>query len=167
MIAALRIDTAYVSGLLRARQTLDIVLRELERSDLPVIVEPRLNERAFGTLEGMEKGAAEERFGKQALSRWRSSFVEAPPDGESLQETASRTQPVVFENLLPAVQRGENVLVVAHGDSLKTIIMMLEELSPETVLSLKLQPGEFVFYVVSENGSIERRLSPPVSVSSD
>ena len=156
-IDGLDLDVAYVSSLQRARQTLDTVLDELGRTDLSIIVEPALNERSFGVLEGLGKRDAETKFGKTDFARWRSSFTQAPPQGESLAETAGRTRPVVLEKLLPAARAGNNVLVVAHGDSLRTIIMTLEELTQEAVLGLRLQPGELVLYAVSTDGSIRKR----------
>ena len=156
-IDGLDVGVVYVSGLQRARQTLDAILDELGRTNLPVIVEPALNERSFGVLEGLDKRDAKSKFGKADFARWRSSFTQAPPQGESLAETAERTRPVVLEKLLPAVRTGNNVLVVAHGDSLRTIIMTLEELTQEAVLGLRLQPGELVFYSVSTDGSVRRR----------
>ena len=159
-IERLHVDVAYVSSLQRARQTLEAVVGALGRSDIPIFVEPALNERSFGVLEGMDKRSAEKEFGKAELTRWRSSFTEAPPQGESLAETAARTDPLVLETLLPAARAGQHVLVVAHGDSLRTVMMAVEQLAPEAVLELRLQPGELVFYQISADGFVERQDEP-------
>jgi 2,3-bisphosphoglycerate-dependent phosphoglycerate mutase len=115
---------------------------ELQGQLIPVFQSAALNERMYGELQGLNKDLARERFGVEQVQIWRRSFDEAPPGGESLQMTAQRTLPYFREAILPRLERGETVLVAAHGNSLRSIIMDIERMSPEQILQFELATGE-------------------------
>ncbi|MCC7382777.1 MAG: 2,3-bisphosphoglycerate-dependent phosphoglycerate mutase [Deltaproteobacteria bacterium] len=140
-IRSQRFDVAYTSVLVRAQETLTIILQELGLSALPVIKHAALNERDYGDLCGLNKEETAARYGKEIVHLWRRSFDIAPPGGESLKDTAARTLPFFERCIMGDLKHGRNVLVVAHGNSNRSIVMALEKLSPEQVLSLELATG--------------------------
>ncbi|HEY7764828.1 MAG TPA: 2,3-bisphosphoglycerate-dependent phosphoglycerate mutase, partial [Aestuariivirgaceae bacterium] len=122
-------DVAYTSGLKRAQHTLELMLGELSQQDIPQYADEALNERDYGDLTGLNKDEARERWGEKQVHIWRRSFDVPPPGGESLKDTAERVLPYFKSEILPRVLRGETVLVSAHGNSLRALIMALEGLS--------------------------------------
>lgn len=158
-IDRLHLDLVYTSALRRTRDTLDGILSALHGARPAVEIAAELNERSFGVLEGLRKREARETHGEEAVHRWRSSFDQAPPGGESLAQTALRTGAFVSNRLLPSLRSGKNVLVVAHGDSLRTVMMALEDLSETATLALRIKPGELVHYDVIEREGLVRRSS--------
>lgn len=134
-------DVAYTSALLRAQETLAIILETLGNKDLPVIKHQALNERDYGDLSGLDKAATAQRYGEEIVKLWRRSYDIAPPGGESLKDTAARTLPFYERTIRLDLAAGRNVLVVAHGNSNRSIVMELEKLSPEQVVSLELATG--------------------------
>ncbi len=150
----IRFDEAFTSDLVRAQHTLDIILEDLGQTDIPVTKDKALNERDYGNLVGMNKDEARQRWGEEQVHIWRRSYDVRPPGGESLKDTAERAVPYFEEHILPRVQAGENVLVSAHGNSLRAIIMWLEKLTPEQVLKLELATGVPILYELNEKGEI-------------
>ena len=150
----IRFDEAFTSDLIRAQHTLDIILEDLGQTDIPVTKDKALNERDYGNLVGMNKDEARQRWGEEQVHIWRRSYDVRPPGGESLKDTAERAVPYFEKHILPKVQAGENVLVSAHGNSLRAIIMWLEKLSPEEVLKLELETGVPILYELNEKGEI-------------
>lgn len=140
-IKHLSFDVAYTSALQRAQQTLAIIMEGLGRTDLPVIRHAALNERDYGDLSGLDKAATAKRYGDEIVKLWRRSYDIAPPGGESLKDTAARTLPFYDRTIALDLEAGRNVLVVAHGNSNRSIVMQLEKLSPEQVVSLELATG--------------------------
>jgi 2,3-bisphosphoglycerate-dependent phosphoglycerate mutase len=141
-IKHLSFDVAYTSALTRAQETLAIILKELGKTELPVIKHQALNERDYGDLSGLDKAATAKKYGDEIVKLWRRSFDIAPPGGESLKDTAARTLPFYERTIALDLAAGRNVLVVAHGNSNRSIVMSLESLSPEQVVSLELATGE-------------------------
>lgn len=139
--AGLRFDVAYTSALRRAQDTLAIVLEALGCADLPVVKDQALNERHYGDLQGLNKAETAKQFGDQQVHLWRRSYDIAPPGGESLKDTAARTLPYFQSQIVPALAAGQTVLVAAHGNSLRSIVMALERLTTEQVLDLNLATG--------------------------
>lgn len=135
------IDIAYTSALKRAHQTLEIILRDCHLEAIPVIRDPALNERSYGDLEGLNKADTEQKFGSEQVHLWRRSFDIAPPHGESLKDTAERVIPYFEKEIRPKLEAGKNILVVAHGNSLRALMMYLEKLSPEEILQIELPTG--------------------------
>lgn len=148
------IDVAFTSKLIRAQHTLKIILNETGKEDTPVIIDRALNERAYGMLEGLNKTETAEKYGAEQVHIWRRSFDVAPPGGESLKDTYDRVIPY-FENFIqPQLQQQKNVLIVAHGNSLRALIMYLEELTPEEILQREIATGEPLTYVFDEQMNV-------------
>lgn len=150
-------DVAFTSELKRAQRTLDIVLAVLHQENLPIVRDRALNERDYGDLTGLNKDDARKRWGEDQVQIWRRSFDIAPPGGESLKDTAARVLPYFHSRILPRVNGGERVLVVAHGNSLRAVIMELEDLSGEAIIKRELETGVPIVYSLDENGSIKKR----------
>jgi 2,3-bisphosphoglycerate-dependent phosphoglycerate mutase len=153
----LQFDTTFTSVLRRAIRTLELALDVLGQSDLPVEQDQALNERHYGDLQGLNKAETAHKFGDEQVRIWRRSYDVPPPGGESLENTATRTLPYLTEKILPAIQAGRNVLVAAHGNSLRSIIMHLDQLSRAEVLSLELGTGVPVVYDLDTMGSVQSK----------
>ena len=139
-------DKAYTSVLVRAQHTLRLILDELGQPDLPTIRDQALNERDYGELTGLNKDDARKRWGEQQVHIWRRSYDVPPPGGESLKDTLARALPYYMKMIQPDVLTGKRVLVVAHGNSLRSLIMAIEGLSPEEILKRELATGVPVVY---------------------
>jgi 2,3-bisphosphoglycerate-dependent phosphoglycerate mutase len=155
--AGLQFDVAYTSALSRAQDTCRIMLGELGQPDLPTIRDAALNERDYGELTGLNKDDARARFGEEQVHIWRRSFDVPPPGGESLKDTAARTLPYFHAEIMPRVKAGERVLVAAHGNSLRSIIMDLEGLSGEEIVARELATGAPVIYRLDAEGRIAEK----------
>src|ERR1700747_3093756 len=125
----LRFDVAFTSVLIRAQRTLDLMLKELGQENLPVLRDQALNERDYGDLVGLNKDDARKKWGEEQVHKWRRSYDIAPPGGESLKDTGARVWPYYLHEMQPHVLRGETMLVAAHGNSLRALIMALEGMS--------------------------------------
>ena len=134
LLRGIRFDQAYTSVLQRAIETLDIVLAILAQQDLPVERSEALNERHYGDLQGLDKAETARKYGDEQVHIWRRSYDVPPPNGESLADTAARTLPYFESRILPDLSRGSNVIVAAHGNSLRSIVMHLDRLTREQVL---------------------------------
>ncbi len=145
----IRFDKAYTSVLQRATETLDIVLRVIGQQRIPVVYDQALNERHYGDLQGLNKAETAQKYGKEQVHQWRRSYDVAPPGGESLKDTAARTLPYFEAHIEPDLRAGNNVLVSAHGNSLRSIVMHLDKLSKEEVLKLNLATGVPIIYEFS------------------
>jgi len=151
-------DSAFASTLKRAHNTLDIILGELGQGKLPIVKAAALNERDYGQLVGIDKEEARKRFGAEQVHIWQRSYDIAPPGGESLKDTAARVCPFFDRWIVPELQSGKNVIVVAHGNSLRSLIMELDKLSPEEVQDCSLATATPVVYRVNADGSlVEKR----------
>ena len=139
-------DKAYTSVLVRAQHTLRLILDELGQPELPTIRDQALNERDYGELTGLNKDDARKRWGEQQVHIWRRSYDVPPPGGESLKDTLARALPYYMKMIQPDVLTGKRVLVVAHGNSLRSLIMAIEGLSPEEILKRELATGVPVVY---------------------
>ena len=148
-----RFDVAYTSALVRAQETLRLIL-ETSGIDVPVIRDAKLNERDYGGLAGLDKSATAERYGAEQVHIWRRSFDVAPPGGESLADTAARTLPFFERTVLEDVRAGRDVLVVAHGNSNRSIVMRLDGLDEESVTSLELATGVPLVYELDTTGAV-------------
>jgi len=145
-------DIAFTSKLIRAQKTLTIMLEELGQSGLETIEELALNERNYGDLTGLNKDDAREKWGEEQVHIWRRSFDIPPPGGESLKDTADRVLPYFRQQILPVVLSGKSVLVAAHGNSLRALIMELDSLGRDEVTKLNLATGAPIIYELDENG---------------
>jgi len=148
------IDIAFTSTLIRAQHTLQIILEEIGKPNIPIIVDAALNERSYGNLEGLNKDETAEKYGVEQVHIWRRSFDVAPPGGESLKDTYDRVIPY-FENFIqPELDAGKNVLIVAHGNSLRALIMYLEHLTPAQILEREIATGDPITYQWDHNNKI-------------
>ncbi|MFN0265147.1 2,3-bisphosphoglycerate-dependent phosphoglycerate mutase [Tepidamorphus sp. 3E244] len=150
----LEFDVAYTSALSRAQRTLAIMLDELGQTGLDTVRDQALNERDYGDLTGLNKDDARDKWGEEQVHIWRRSFDISPPGGESLKDTAERVLPYFKSEILPRVIAGERVLISAHGNSLRALIMELEGLSGEEILKRELGTGRPIVYRLDENGEI-------------
>lgn len=150
----LEFDLAFTSVLSRAQKTLDIILDELGQTDLETFKDQALNERDYGDLTGMNKDEARQQFGEDQVHIWRRSYDVPPPGGESLKMTAERVLPYYKAEILPRVLAGNRTIVAAHGNSLRSLIMELENLSPEEILKRELGTGTPIIYRLDENGGV-------------
>ncbi|MHB8621296.1 MAG: 2,3-bisphosphoglycerate-dependent phosphoglycerate mutase [Chloroflexota bacterium] len=134
-------DVAYTSVLTRAIETLDIALAVLGQEGLPAHRDQALNERMYGDLQGLNKAETAAKFGDEQVHLWRRGYDVAPPNGESLKDTQARTLPYYRQRIVPDLAAGRRVLVVAHGNSLRAIVMELEKLTPEQILKVEIPTG--------------------------
>ncbi len=150
----LAFDVAFTSALTRAQHTLDLALKELGQSNIPVTKNLALNERDYGDLSGLNKDDARAKWGEEQVLIWRRSYDVPPPGGESLRDTLARTLPYFVQEILPCVLRGQRTLVVAHGNSLRALIMVLEKLTPEQILKRELATGAPVIYRLNADATV-------------
>ena len=153
----LRFDVAFTSALIRAQRTLDLMLDELGQRNLPVVRDQALNERDYGDLAGLNKDDARRKWGEEQVHIWRRSYDVAPPGGESLKDTAARVLPYYLQEMLPRVLRGERVLVSAHGNSLRALVMVLDRLSPQEIVKRELATGVPLIYRLNADSTVAER----------
>ncbi len=156
------VDSAFTSALQRAQETLAIILRVVHREDIPITKDAALNERDYGDLTGMNKDEAATRFGAAQVHTWRRSWDIRPPGGESLADTDARAFPFFRDHILPRVTAGENIFVVAHGNSLRAIVKEIEGLTPEHVVTLEIATATPYVYTPDTEGRIlHKEIRPP------
>lgn len=146
-----KFDAAFTSALMRAQKTLTIILEEISQTEIPVEKDKALNERMYGDLQGLNKDETRKQYGDEQVKIWRRSYDIAPPSGESLKDTADRVLPYWEEKIAPALKSGKNILISAHGNSLRALIMHLEKLSKEQILETEIPTGSPKFYLLDEN----------------
>lgn len=156
LLTAVPIERVYTSTLRRAIDTVAIILKIRARNEIPVERSSSLNERHYGDLQGLNKAEVAKQYGDQQVLLWRRSYDVRPPHGESLKDTAARTIPYFEKNILSDVRNGHNVLVVAHGNSLRSIVMFLEKLTPEQVVELDIPTGVPLMYKIGSDGEVSR-----------
>jgi 2,3-bisphosphoglycerate-dependent phosphoglycerate mutase len=156
-LADIRFDVIHTSDLIRAQRTAEIIMGRNRASgdDVPTRYDWRLNERHYGALQGLNKAETAEKHGAEQVHVWRRSYDVAPPEGESLEMTAQRTIPYFIDEIVPDLGGGLNVLVSAHGNSLRSIVMHIDGISPEEIVSLEIPTGEPIHYTCDE-GVISR-----------
>jgi 2,3-bisphosphoglycerate-dependent phosphoglycerate mutase len=150
----LRFDVAFTSALVRAQRSLDLMLEEIGQTSIPVFKDQALNERDYGDLSGLNKDDARAKWGADQVQLWRRSYDVAPPGGESLKDTVARVVPFYCQRILPPVLRGERVLVAAHGNSLRALAMVLDQMTPESVTTLELATGVPVIYTLNADSTV-------------
>ena len=151
--AGIHFDIAFTSALKRAQRTLDLILEELGQAGLETIKDQALNERDYGDLSGLNKDDARKRWGEEQVHIWRRSYDVPPPGGESLKDTAARVLPFYETRIWPELQAGKNVIVSAHGNSLRALVMKLDKLSRDEVLQLNLATGAPMVYRLNSDGT--------------
>jgi 2,3-bisphosphoglycerate-dependent phosphoglycerate mutase len=146
-----KFDEAFTSDLIRAQRTLDIILDEIGQNNIPVEKNQALNERMYGDLQGMNKDECRTKFGDEQVKIWRRSYDIPPPNGESLKDTADRVLPYYHSKIEPELKKGKNILISAHGNSLRALIMFLEKLTPEEILETEIPTGTPKEYILDDN----------------
>jgi len=154
----IRFDIGFTSALKRAQRSLDLALEELGQRTIPIIKDQALNERDYGDLSGLNKDDARKRWGEEQVQIWRRSYDVAPPGGESLKDTAARVLPYYIQEILPRVLRGQRVLVAAHGNSLRALVMVLERLSTKDILNCELATGVPLIFRLNADSTVAERL---------
>jgi 2,3-bisphosphoglycerate-dependent phosphoglycerate mutase len=147
-------DIAFTSALTRAQNTCRLILDELGQPGLETIRDEALNERDYGDLAGLNKDDARKRWGEEQVHVWRRSYDVAPPGGESLKDTVARVLPYYCQEILPRVLRGERVIVAAHGNSLRALVMVLDRLTPATIPSMELHTGVPLVYRLNADSTV-------------
>ncbi len=150
----LSFDVAYTSALTRAQNTCALILEQLGQSSLATIRDQALNERDYGDLSGLNKDDARAKWGEEQVHVWRRSYDIAPPGGESLKDTVARVLPYYCQEILPRVLRGERVIVAAHGNSLRALVMVLDRLTPDTIPSMELDTGVPLVYRLNADSTV-------------
>lgn len=136
-----KFDEAFSSELKRANRTLDIILKGIGQTDIPITRSEKLNERMYGDLQGKNKDEARKEFGEEQVHIWRRSFDVPPPNGESLKDTLERVTPYFEKEIEPELRKGKNILITAHGNSLRSLIMKLENIAPENIVAVEIPTG--------------------------
>lgn len=156
-LKAIKFDKAYTSVPKRANRTLDFILNEINQTTIPIVKDKALNERHYGDLQGLDKAATAKKYGDEQVHIWRRSYDVPPPNGESLKDTADRTLPYFNQKIMPDVKTGKNIIVAAHGNSLRSIVMELDQLSKEEVLKLNIGTGVPIVYEIDAKGKITEK----------
>jgi 2,3-bisphosphoglycerate-dependent phosphoglycerate mutase len=159
-------DTAFASTLSRASGSCSLMLEAMGQDNIPIEQNIALNERDYGDLTGLNKDEARRQFGDEQVRQWRRSYAAAPPNGESLRDTIARVLPFYIRSILPAAMRGRATLVVAHGNSLRSLIFALEESSTETIVRTELGTAEMRFYRIDDDAvaKLEGRWTVPADL---
>ncbi|MCX8080767.1 MAG: 2,3-bisphosphoglycerate-dependent phosphoglycerate mutase [Bacteroidia bacterium] len=147
-LSGLEFHVAFSSALIRAQRTLTLALQEIKHIYIPTFYSEALNERMYGDLQGLNKEETAKKFGEEQVKIWRRSYDVAPPNGESLKDTAARVIPYYENKIVPFLNNGQNVIISAHGNSLRALIMYLEKMTPEQILNFEIgtaQPRMYLF----------------------
>ena len=153
-LAGFKFDRAFSSVLARANETMRIILEAIEQTGIPIEKDKALNERMYGELQGLNKAETANKFGDEQVKMWRRSYDVRPPGGESLKDTAERVLPYYDSRIRPYVLKGETILIAAHGNSLRALVMQLEQLTREQVLELNIPTGAPLLYELDNSGKV-------------
>ncbi len=154
----LKFSEAFTSELQRAQQTLKILLEQLGQPGLPTKKDKALNERHYGDLQGLDKAETAKKYGDQQVHVWRRSYDVKPPGGESLKDTAERTLPYFKSKILPEAEAGKDVLISAHGNSLRAIVMEMEKMTPEQIMAVNIDTCRPIIYDVDGRGAVKSKV---------
>jgi len=155
-LIGMQFAACFTSVLKRAIESVDIILETMGQKQLPVYKDAALNERNYGDLQGLNKAETADKYGSDQVTLWRRSFDIAPPGGESLKQTQERVLPYYYEHIEPLLQQGKNILVVAHGNSLRALMMHLENISAEAIAHVDLLTGVPRIYTFDNAGKITK-----------
>ena len=150
-------DAAFTSELKRAQETLDIILTDLDLKNIPIYKDKALNERHYGDLQGLNKDETAKKYGDKQVFIWRRSYDVRPPGGESLKDTAERTLPYFKSRILPEASKKRNILVCAHGNSLRAILMDIDRIPPEKIPEVNIATCRPILYDMGESGEVLSR----------
>ena len=150
----IRFDCLFTSALVRAQLTGSIILDKIDQNDLNIIKDKALNERFYGDLQGLNKDECREKWGEDLVQTWRRSFDKGPPGGETLKETGERVLPYYLNDIHPLILENKNILITAHGNSLRSLIKYLDSISDEDIVKLEIPTGAPIHYQFDENGKV-------------
>lgn len=153
----IQFDVAFTSVLSRAEETCRLVLEELGQPQLETIHDQALNERDYGDLVGLNKDDARKRWGDEQVHLWRRSYDVRPPNGESLKDTVARVLPYYVDHILPRVMQGQRVLVAAHGNSLRSLVLVLDNLTSKTIPQVELGTGVPLLYYLNPDTTVGKK----------
>lgn len=154
-LKGLKYDRAYTSMLKRAQESLNIILKEIQQTDIPIIMNAALDERMYGSLQGLNKAETATKYGDVQVEIWRRSYAVRPPNGESLEDTFNRTVPYYKLEIEPKLKAGENILIVAHGNSLRALMMYLEHIDQEAIAHVNIPTGTPRLYTLGDDLKID------------
>ena len=150
-------DYLYTSALIRAQLTGSIILSEINQKNVNTIENKALNERFYGDLQGLNKDECRKKWGEEKVQMWRRSYDQGPPGGETLKQTGERVVPYFREEIEPLVKNGSNILIAAHGNSLRSLIKFLDDVTDEDIVKLEIPTGAPIHYVFDSNGKVMQR----------
>jgi 2,3-bisphosphoglycerate-dependent phosphoglycerate mutase len=153
-LRSFKFDRAFTSVLTRAIETLRLVLESIGQANIPIEKDKALNERMYGELQGLNKAETAKKYGDEQVKIWRRSYDVRPPGGESLKDTADRVLPYYENRIKPCILKDETILIAAHGNSLRALVMQLEQLSKAQVLELNIPTGAPLLYELDQNGTL-------------
>ena len=154
----IKFNLLFTSALKRAQDTASIILEVIEESNINIFKNEALNERDYGDLTGLNKDMARQEFGEEQVQIWRRSYSDGPPNGESLADTYNRVIPYFENEIMPALQKNKNVIISAHGNSLRALVKFIEEISKEEIVKLEIATGDPIFYEFNEK-KLQRKLN--------
>jgi 2,3-bisphosphoglycerate-dependent phosphoglycerate mutase len=155
-LAGFQFDEAFTSNLQRAQHTLQYILEGIGLTELPITKNQALNERMYGDLQGLDKADTAAKYGNEQVLIWRRSYDVAPPGGESLKDTAARVIPYLESEIVPKLKAGKNIIIAAHGNSLRALVMYIEKMSPEQILKFEIPTGSPRLYELDGNLNIQK-----------
>ena len=150
-------DVMFTSALVRAQLTGDIILNIIKQTHIPTIKNQALNERNYGDLAGLNKDDARAKWGAEQVQIWRRSYDTPPPGGESLKDTGERVMPYFNQEILPPIKKGQNILISAHGNSLRSMIKFLDNISDTEIVKLEIPTGAPIHFTFNEHGDVDSR----------
>lgn len=150
-------DVMFTSALVRAQLTGDIILNIIKQTHIPTIKNQALNERNYGDLAGLNKDDARAKWGAEQVQIWRRSYDTPPPGGESLKDTGERVMPYFNKEILPLIKKGQNILISAHGNSLRSMIKFLDNISDTEIVKLEIPTGAPIHFTFNEHGDVDSR----------
>ena len=150
----IKFDYMFTSALIRAQLTGSIILENLDQAEINIIKNKALNERYYGDLQGLNKDECRKKWGDEKVQIWRRSYDKGPPGGETLKETGERVLPYYLEEILPLIFKNNNIIIAAHGNSLRSLIKYLDDISDEDIVKLEIPTGAPMHYVFNQSGKV-------------
>ena len=150
----IKFDYMFTSALIRAQLTGSIILENLDQTEINIIKNKALNERFYGDLQGLNKDECRKKWGDEKVQIWRRSYDKGPPGGETLKETGERVLPYYLEEILPLIFKNNNIIIAAHGNSLRSLIKYLDDISDEDIVKLEIPTGAPMHYVFNQSGKV-------------
>lgn len=150
----IKFDYMFTSALIRAQLTGSIILENLDQAGINIIKNKALNERFYGDLQGLNKDECRKKWGNEKVQIWRRSYDKGPPGGETLKETGERVLPYYLDEILPLIFKNSNIIIAAHGNSLRSLIKYLDDISDEDIVKLEIPTGAPMHYVFNQSGKV-------------